>query len=88
MENFKFFINEMKAGINIHDIRNIEEIQTSFDMPDNFMVDLKGVENTRITTIGQEKYNFTIILSGIANSSKLSMWLILKELSFLRNRYQ
>ena len=44
IENFKLFINETKAEINIQDIGNMDEVSMSFDMPDNFTVDQKGTE--------------------------------------------
>ena len=57
----------------------MDEVPMSFDKTGNFTVDQKGNTYIRITTIGSEKCNFTIILCVIADSGKLPPIVIFKR---------
>jgi hypothetical protein len=51
----------------------------SFDMPSTRTVNIKGAKEVRIRTTGNEKANFTVILSITSDGKKLPPMVFLKE---------
>lgn len=60
-------------------IGNVGEISMNFDMTGNQPVDCKGVETELLKTVGHEKTQFTVVLSCMADGTKLSPMVIFKR---------
>ncbi|GBB95799.1 hypothetical protein RclHR1_26140001 [Rhizophagus clarus] len=59
-------------------ISNIDEIPVSFDLPSNITIDKLGVRSVSICTTGYEKANFTVVLTYMADGTKLPPLIIFK----------
>ena len=49
----------------------MDEVSVSFDIPDTRTVDEKGKKDILIKTTGNEKYNFTVILTVTADGKNV-----------------
>src|SRR6266498_448866 len=59
-------------------IGNMDETPVSFDLPSNTTIDELGARSVSIRTIGHEKTNFTVILTCMADGTKLFPIIIFK----------
>ena len=60
-------------------IWNMDETPMLFDMPGNRTVDVKGAKTVSVKTTGAEKQHFTVVLSCLADSTKLKLAIVLKR---------
>jgi hypothetical protein len=56
----------------------MDEIPMAFDLPNNTTIDELGVKTISIRTTGHEKTNITVILTCMANRTKLLSLIIFK----------
>ena len=59
-------------------IGNMDETPMTFDLPSNTTVDEMGAKTISIRTTGHEKTNFTVVLTCMADRTKLSSLVIFK----------
>jgi hypothetical protein len=59
-------------------IGNMDETPMTFDLPSNTTVDEMGAKTISIRTTGHEKTNFTVVLTCMADGTKLSPLVIFK----------
>ena len=59
-------------------IGNMDETPLTFDMPSNMTVEETGSRTVSIRTTGHEKSNFTVVLSCMADGTKLPPLIIFK----------
>ena len=81
VQNFhSFVINERKKmDFELSQIGNMDETPMFFDMPGNRTVDVKGKTSISVKTSGAEKSHFTVILSCMADGSKLKPVVVFKR---------
>jgi hypothetical protein len=81
VESFlKFVINERKRNdFDLAHIGNMDETPMFFDMPGNSTVHPVGDKTVTIRTSGNEKQHFTVVLSCLANGTKLKPLLVFKR---------
>ncbi|MES9884208.1 MAG: hypothetical protein ABW185_25465 [Sedimenticola sp.] len=81
LENFhKFVINQRKSHMyDIPSIGNMDETPMYFDMPGNSTVHIKGDKTVAVRTSGAEKSHFTVVLSCLADGTKLKPMVIFKR---------
>jgi len=60
-------------------LRNMDEVPLTFDVPSNKTVDVKGAKTIMIKTSGNEKTHYTVVLACCADSTKLPPLLIFKR---------
>lgn len=63
----------------LKNIINMDEVPLTFDCPPNRTVDTSGVKTVSLTTTGQEKTHFTVMLACCADGTKLKPLLIFKR---------
>ena len=73
-ESFLLFIKDKKRDIDLKHLGNMDEVSVSFDIPDTRTVDEKGKKDILIKTTGNEKYNFTVILTVTADGKNVNQW--------------
>ena len=78
-ESFLLFIKDKKRDIDLKHLGNMDEVSVSFDIPDTRTVDEKGKKDILIKTTGNEKYNFTVILTVTADGKNVNQWWYLKD---------
>jgi len=59
-------------------IGNMDETPVSFDLPSNTTIDELGARSVSIRTTGHEKANFTVVLTCMADGTKLPPLIIFK----------
>jgi hypothetical protein len=59
-------------------IGNMDETPVSFDLPSNTTIDKLGARSVSIRTTGHEKANFTLVLTCMADGTKLLPLIIFK----------
>ncbi len=59
-------------------ISNMDETPMTFDLPSNTTVDEMGIRTVSIRTTGHKKTNFTVVLTCMADSTKLPPVVIFK----------
>ena len=75
-----FVINERKKlDYDLSQIGNMDETPMFFDMPGNRTVDFKGNTTVSVKTAGGEKAHFTVILSCMADGTKLKPAVVFKR---------
>ncbi len=57
----------------------MDEVSISFDMTSGFAVENKGTKSVKISTTGNEKCNFTVVLCVIADGAKRNPLVIFKR---------
>ena len=79
--NFHKFVTDLRKSQQFHlrAIGNMDETPMFFDMPGNRMVDVKRASIVSIKTSGAEKQHFTVILSCLANGTKLKPAVMFKR---------
>jgi DDE superfamily endonuclease/Tc5 transposase DNA-binding domain len=68
-------------------IGNMDETPVSFDLPTNTTVDEWGARSVSIRTTGHEKTNFTVVLSCMADGTKLPPLIIFKLKNIPRGNF-
>ena len=63
-------------------IGNMDETPMSFDLPSNTTIDERGTRTVSIRTTGHERTNFTVVLTCMANGTKLPPLIIFKLKKF------
>lgn len=82
----KYVIKKRKeCNFELSQIGNMDETPMCFDLPGNRTVNLKGEKNVLIKTTGHEKTNFTVVLSCLADGSKLPPVIIFKRKTLPKN---
>ena len=59
-------------------IGNIDEIPVTFDLPSNTTLDQRGTSTVNICITGHKKTHFTVVLSCLADGTKLLATCIFK----------
>ena len=59
-------------------IGNMDETPLAFDMPSNYTLEETGAQTVGIRTTGYEKSNFTVVLSCLADGTKLPPMILFK----------
>ena len=59
-------------------IANMDETPVTFDLPSNITIDETEARSISIRTTGHEKTNFTVVLSCMADGTKLLPLIIFK----------
>ena len=59
-------------------IANMDKTPVTFNLPSNITIDEIGAQSVSIRTTRHEKTNFTVVLTCIANGTKLSLLIIFK----------
>ncbi|GBB83249.1 hypothetical protein RclHR1_01000005 [Rhizophagus clarus] len=68
-------------------IGNMDETPVSFDLPANITVDELGARSVSIRTTGHERSNFTVVLTCMADGTKLPPLIIFKIKNILRGNF-
>lgn len=84
---FRLFYENNKANVDLRNLGNMDEVPVSFDMPSNYTVDQKGVEDVKITSTGHEKCNFTLVLCVTADGTKLPPMVIFKRKTLPKEKF-
>ena len=75
-----FVINSRKKGnYQLVNIGNMDETPVCFDMPSARTVSTRGEKTVSITTTGHKKSRFTVVLSCLADGTKLKPMVIFKQ---------
>jgi hypothetical protein len=85
--SFYLFIKDRKIGIDLKHLGNMDEVSVSFEIPDNRTVHAKGAEDIQLITIGNEKCNFTVILSVTADVHKCELMVIFKRKTMPKEKF-
>ena len=76
----RFVIGERKQmNYEMSQIGNMDETPMFFDMPGNRTVDFKGSTSINVKTSGGEKSHFTVVLSCLADGTKLRPLIVFKR---------
>ena len=78
----EYFIENSIIKVNFKDMRNMVEISIGFNMSSVFTVETKGTTDVRVTTTGNEKYNYTVVIPVIADGGKYKPLDILKQKNY------
>ena len=70
---------EKKCDFDLSQIGNMDEIPVLFDMPANYTVDVKGAKSIFVKITGHEKCHFTVVLSYMADGTRLPPKVIFKR---------
>ena len=79
--NFHCFVLNCrkKANYELANIGNMDETPVWFDMPSTRTVNTRGEKTVSVTTIGHEKSCFTVVLSCLADGTKLKPMITFKR---------
>ena len=76
----RFVLNcRKKANYELVNIGNMDETPVWFDMPSTRTVNARGEKTVSVTTTGHEKSCFTVVLSCLADGTKLKPMIIFKR---------
>ena len=76
----RFVLNcRKKANYELVNIVNMDETPVWFDMPSTRTINTRGEKTVSITTTGHEKSHFTVVLSCLADGTKLKPMIIFKR---------
>lgn len=83
LNNFNHFVDKeiQEHNISPKDIINMDEIPMSFDIPPTRTVAETGSKTVKITTTGNERNHFTVVLACAANGVKLRPMIIFKRVT-------
>jgi hypothetical protein len=70
----------LKHNCPVFGIGNMDETPMSFDLQSNRTIDFRGVKAVLSKTTGKKKLRYTVVLSALADGTKLSPMIIFKEL--------
>ena len=78
---FQKFTTDLRKGheFDLGLIGNMDETLMFFDMPGNHTVDFKGTMTVSVKTSGGEKSHFTVVLSCLADGTKLKPAVVFKR---------
>lgn len=79
-EKFYEFFDRSAKDINTSYIGNMDETPLWFDVPRQKTYDFKGVKSVLCKTTGKEKLRYTVVLSAMADGTKLKPMIIFKGL--------
>ena len=81
VENFQKFIISARKDYDypLLAIGNMDETPMTFDLPGNRTVEVKGCKTVSVRTCGAEKQHFTVVLSCLADGTKLKPMCIFKR---------
>lgn len=79
-ESFFDFHNSSVSGVPVSCIGNMDETPLWFDLPQTRTFDFKGVKQVKCKTTGKEKLRYTVVLSAMADGTKLKPMIIFKGL--------
>jgi len=83
-----FVLKERKAiEYELSQIGNMDETPMNFDMPGNRTLDMKGAKTVSVKTCGAEKQHFTVVLSCMADGTKLKPMLIFKRKTVPKEKF-
>lgn len=68
-----------EKNFDLSHIGNMDETPVFFDLPSNYTVDSKGAKTVFIKTTGHEKCRFTVVLSCLADGTRLPPTVIFKR---------
>ena len=68
-------------------IGNMDETPVSFDLPSNTTIDELGTRTVSIRTTGHKRTNFTVVLTCIADGTKLPPLIIFKLKKILKRNF-
>ena len=68
-------------------IGNMDETPMSFDLPSNTIIDERGARSVSIRTMGHERTNFTVVLTCMADGTKLPPLIIFKLKRFQKETF-
>ncbi|GFT92182.1 pogo transposable element with KRAB domain [Trichonephila clavipes] len=68
-------------------IGNMDETPVKFDMIGNKTIDMNGTKMIPIKTTGHEKSHFTVVLSCLADGTKLKTMVIFKRKTVLKSNF-
>ncbi|GFX09974.1 pogo transposable element with KRAB domain [Trichonephila clavipes] len=71
----------------LKNIINMDEVPLTFDCQPNRTVDTCGVKTVSVTTTGQEKTHFTVMLACCADGTKLNSLLIFKRKTISKENF-
>jgi hypothetical protein len=79
-QNFLRFVMRMRARRNydLHEIGNMDETPIWYDMPGNYTIESQGKKTITMASTGHEKNRVTVMLSALADGTKLKPLVILK----------
>ena len=89
VENFHSFVLKQRKR---HDyplaaIGNMDETPISFDLPPNRTVDFKGQKTITVKTTGAEKSYMTVVLSCLADGTKLPPMVVFKRKTMPKEKF-
>jgi len=80
MEFHKYAINmRRKLCFEMGQLRKMDEVPLTFDVPSNKTVDVKGAKTIMIKTSGNQKMRYTVVLACCADGTKLPPLLFFKR---------
>lgn len=83
----EFVLREVdKLKLSPESIINMDEVPLSFDIPATRSVSQSGVKTVRVTTTGNERTCFTVVLACSANGTKLKPMVIFKRVTMPREK--
>ncbi|GFY16284.1 HTH CENPB-type domain-containing protein [Trichonephila clavipes] len=68
-------------------IKNMDETPVTFDMIGSKTIDMKGTKKIPIKTTGHEKSHFTVVLSCLADDTKLKPTVIFKRKTVTKSNF-
>ena len=80
IEFHKCVINmRKKLCFEIEQLRNVDEVPLTFDVPSNKTVDVKGAKTIMVKTSGNKKTRYSVVTVCCADGTKIPSLLILKR---------
>lgn len=89
MDNFKTFVKNMieRENYPMDKIGNMDEVPLTFDAPPNRTVAQTGDKSVKITTTGNEKTRFTVVLACLASGKKLKPMVIFRRITMPKEKF-
>lgn len=87
--NFQSFVIKMRKNeqYELAQIGNMDETPVWFDMPTSKTVASKGQKSVLVKTTGHEKSRFTVVLSCLADGTKLKPMIIFKRKTLPKGKF-
>ena len=77
MDDFQAFVHRQRTDLAC--IANMDETPMQFDIPSSRTIERKGAKTVQIRITGNEKNGFTLVLTCMADGTKLKPMLIFKR---------
>ena len=88
LEFQRFIINQRKLhNFDLSQIGNADQTPLTFDLPYATSIDRKGAKTVNITTTGNEKNHFTVMLACTADGGKLPPYVIFKRKTMPKDKF-